>query len=103
MELLPLCYLYAANNMQYKVTKKIDVERVGQSVGSKAKDTVMLSGDMASPYGMGVVVCDHTKGKAEVHEKSADTWHVLKGNARFILGGRLKDPTSSKPGEWRAE
>ena len=35
-----------------------------------------------------------------MHEKSVDTWYVLKGSARFILGGQLKDPTSKKPGEW---
>ena len=89
--------------MAYKVIKRSEVETAAGSIKQQAKESVLLSGDWKDKYAVAVVVADHNMGTAEVHEKSVDTWRVLSGSAKFILGGKLKDPTSSKPGEWRSD
>ncbi len=52
---------------------------------------------------MMTVVVDNVLPKAEVHEKSADVWQVLKGEALFIISGELENKTLHKPNEWVAD
>jgi glc operon protein GlcG len=40
-------------------------------------------------------------GQAEIHEKDTDLIHVLVGQATFVTGGRVVEPTTTGPGEIR--
>jgi mannose-6-phosphate isomerase-like protein (cupin superfamily) len=40
-------------------------------------------------------------GSSEVHEKEADIFYVVAGDARIVTGGKLVNPTTQKPGELR--
>jgi uncharacterized protein (TIGR01244 family) len=42
-------------------------------------------------------------GEAEVHDKADDVFHVLAGEATFLVGGRLLEPREISPGEWRGK
>ena len=85
--------------MVFKITKKAEIRRTARDIGTAVKQSVLLSGDWKGAYAVGVVVVDHQKGLAEVHEKSVDVWRVLNGTAKFTLGGALKNPQSTTRGE----
>jgi len=40
-------------------------------------------------------------GIAEIHENGADVFCMLTGEAEFIVGGEIVDPTTTNPGEIR--
>ena len=42
-------------------------------------------------------------GKAELHEKFADFYFVLAGNATVVAGGQMANPTTISPGEVRGD
>jgi mannose-6-phosphate isomerase-like protein (cupin superfamily) len=41
-------------------------------------------------------------GRAEVHRKWTDVWHVIAGTATLVTGGTLANASESEPGELRA-
>jgi mannose-6-phosphate isomerase-like protein (cupin superfamily) len=42
-------------------------------------------------------------GRAEVHSKWTDVWHVIGGTATLVTGGTLVKASESQPGELRAD
>jgi mannose-6-phosphate isomerase-like protein (cupin superfamily) len=42
-------------------------------------------------------------GRAEVHRKWTDVWHVIGGTATLVTGGTLVNASESEPGELRAD
>jgi uncharacterized protein (TIGR01244 family) len=42
-------------------------------------------------------------GEAEVHDKADDVFHVIAGEATFLVGGHLQEPREISPGEWRGK
>lgn len=88
--------------MSYLINKST-VEENLVSIPSGNKKSIILSGTKEGPYSTAIVVADDILPKAEVHEESADVWQVIRGEATFIIGGKLEDPSSHKPKEWIAE
>ena len=74
----------------YKVIRSEKIQGQINSLGkSNEKKVELLSGSWDGHYAVATVVIDNTMPPAEVHEKSADVWNVLKGAGKFILGGIL--------------
>ena len=86
-----------------QVIPKLQVEDAVASIGEGVKKSVLLSGSKEGPYLIMAVVVDDILPKAEVHEEAADVWQVVKGDAIFIIGGELENPTLHKPKEWVAD
>ena len=82
-----------------KVISQSQIEEAVASIDRGVKKSVIVSGSKDGPYSVMVVVVDDILPKAEVHEESADVWQVLKGDAVFIIGGELGNPTLHKPKE----
>lgn len=85
------------------VISKEKVEESVTLVPAGVKKSVTLTGSKEGPYSVMAVVVNNLLPKAEVHEKSADVWQVLKGEAVFIIGGELESPILHKPKEWVAD
>ncbi len=87
----------------YKVTVEQAIVEAFRSVPTGNKKSVILSGSKEGPYSVMAVVVDNVLSKAEVHDESADIWHVVNGEAIFMIGGEVENPTLHKSKEWVAD
>ena len=89
--------------MNAKIIRKDEVSQAGASVERNVKKAVLFSGAWDGTYAVAVVVVDGIKPKAEVHERAADVWRVMKGSGKFILGGAMQNAEKIREGEWTAD
>ncbi|MSR85682.1 hypothetical protein EXS71_04610 [Candidatus Uhrbacteria bacterium] len=89
--------------MTYFSFTRAELLRRAEEIPAGAKKALLLSGEKTNPYSTMIVVAENVLGKAEVHERSADAWMVLRGQGTFILGGRLIKPERHKEHEWLGE
>lgn len=89
--------------MKWKSVHSEEIERAALGIEPDIKKSVLLSGSWDGNYAVAVVVVDHVKPKAEVHEKATDIWRVLKGKGKFVLGGKLVSPEMVRAGEFVAD
>ncbi len=67
-----------------------------------AKGTPFASDELARYKGhYTLLAVRHATGSAEVHEHEADYFVVEKGEAILLIGGKLVNPHTAKPGEIR--
>ncbi len=85
--------------MSYTVLEKDQIKKALQDMTGEGKKVTLLSGDWGGPYAVAVIAIEGVQPSAEVHEKSADVWCVLSGNATFILGGSLINAQEIREGE----
>jgi len=62
---------------------------IGSQSGVGAKTVTALAGDWKGAYMIASIVFDDCLPEAEIHKKSADVWHVVRGTGKIIVGGEL--------------
>jgi mannose-6-phosphate isomerase-like protein (cupin superfamily) len=71
-----------------------------QQLRQKAADGGSASAKLAEyPNHFTMIALRKKSGSAEVHEKYADFFFVVKGKATLVTGGTVVDPQTSGPGE----
>ena len=100
MKLLTLTLLAAA----VLVAAEVDVytpqqlDKITQQLSNKGAQFEELK-----RYGNHYTMIAHrdATGSSEVHEKEADVFYAVSGDAELITGGKLTNPKTVKPGELR--
>jgi mannose-6-phosphate isomerase-like protein (cupin superfamily) len=71
-----------------------------QQLEQKAEDGGSASAKLAEyPNHFTMIALRKRSGSAEVHQKYADFFFVVKGKATLVTGGTVVDPQTSGPGE----
>lgn len=92
--------------MASAATSEVDIYTPGelQSMTKKLSEKqAPFASQALKKYGNHYTMLAHREGtgSAEVHEKEADLFFVVEGNAKITIGGKLVDPHTEKPGEIR--
>jgi mannose-6-phosphate isomerase-like protein (cupin superfamily) len=81
-----------------------DLEGLEKTLGQKA-DASGLATETLKKYSSDYTMLGYRNqdGKAELHEKFADFYLVISGNATLVTGGHMANPATTAPGEVRAD
>ena len=104
-KLLPLLILipmFAADPPGVVVWKASDLKAEEKKLAGKMSDKKIGSETLAN-YGNHLTMLAHREGdgEVEVHDKMADVFYVVSGEASLIVGGTVVGGHSSGPGEIR--
>jgi mannose-6-phosphate isomerase-like protein (cupin superfamily) len=81
-----------------------DLETLEKTLGQKA-DASGLASETLKQYSpeYTMLASRSQDGKAELHEKFADFYFVISGNATLVSGGHIANPATTGPGEVRGD
>lgn len=104
-KLLPLLILvpmFAADPPGFTIWKASDLKAKDKELAGKMSDKKVASETLAS-YGTHLTMLAHREGdgEVEVHDKMADVFYVVSGEASLIVGGTVVGGHASGPGEIR--
>jgi mannose-6-phosphate isomerase-like protein (cupin superfamily) len=97
--------ILAANPPAVNYYSASDLQAMGQKLGTSSNHAKFKSEDLEK-YGSGshtMLAHREGNGSAELHEKEADLFVVVEGDAILVSGGKMVKPHTEKPGEIRAE
>jgi mannose-6-phosphate isomerase-like protein (cupin superfamily) len=102
LPLLILLPLFAADPPGYTVWKASDLKAKEKDLAGKMSDKKVASMTLEN-YGNHYTMLAHREGdgEVEVHDKMADVFYVVSGEATLILGGTVVGGHASGPGETR--
>lgn len=101
--LLPLVsQVFAADPPGFTIWKASDLKAKDKELAGKMSDKKIASETLAS-YGNHLTMLAHREGdgEVEVHDKMADVFVVISGEASLIVGGTVVGGHTSAPGEIR--
>ncbi len=85
------------------VWKAADITARGDALSHKLSDQKVASETLATEGNRTFMVAHREgSGVAEWHEKQADVFFIVSGEAAVVLGGTMVDAKTSGPGEMRA-
>jgi mannose-6-phosphate isomerase-like protein (cupin superfamily) len=104
-KLLPLLILlpiFAADPPGFVLWKASDFKAKDKELAGKMGDKKVASETLAN-YGTHLTMLAHREGdgEVEVHDKMADVFYIISGEATLIVGGTVVGAHSSGPGEIR--
>jgi mannose-6-phosphate isomerase-like protein (cupin superfamily) len=104
-KLLPLLILipmFAADPPGFALWKASDFKAKDKELAGKMGDKKVASETLAN-YGTHLTMLAHREGdgEVEVHDKMADVFYIISGDATLIVGGTVVGAHSSGPGEIR--
>ena len=100
--LLILIPIFAADPPGFNLWKASDFKAEEKKLAAKMSDKKIASETLAS-YGTHLTMLAHREGdgEVEVHEKMADVFYVISGEASLIVGGTVVGGHPTTPGEIR--
>ena len=104
-KLLPLLILvpmFGADPSGFVIWKASDLKAKDKELAGKMSDKKIASETLAS-YGTHLTMLAHREGdgEVEVHDKMADVFYVISGEASLIVGGTVVGGHPTTPGEIR--
>jgi len=104
-KLLPLLILvpmFAVDPPGFTLWKASDLKAEEKKLAGKMSDKKVASETLAS-YGNHLTMLAHREGdgEVEVHDKMADVFYVVSGEASLIVGGTVVGGHTTAPGETR--
>ena len=104
-KLLPLLILvpmFAADPQGFVIWKASELKSRDKELAGKMSDKKIASETLAS-YGNHLTMLAHREGdgEVEVHDKMADVFYVVSGEASLIVGGTVVGGHPTTPGEIR--
>jgi mannose-6-phosphate isomerase-like protein (cupin superfamily) len=103
-KLLPLLLipLFAADPPGFTIWKASDLKVKDKELAGKMSDKKVASETLAT-YGNHLTMLAHREGdgEVEVHDKMADVFVIMSGEASLIVGGTVVGGHTSAPGEIR--
>jgi mannose-6-phosphate isomerase-like protein (cupin superfamily) len=102
LPLLILVPLFAADPPGFTMWKSSDLKAKEKELAGKMSDKKVASETLAS-YGNHLTMLAHREGdgEVEVHDKMADVFVILSGEASLIVGGTVGGGHTTAPGEIR--
>jgi mannose-6-phosphate isomerase-like protein (cupin superfamily) len=99
---LILMPLFAADPSGFNLWKASDLKAKDKELAGKMSDKKIASETLAS-YGNHLTMLAHREGdgEVEVHDKMADVFYVVSGEASIIVGGTVVGGHVTAPGESR--
>lgn len=80
------------------------LQQMGQKLGTKLNGARFASDSLEKyPHSYTMLAHREGTGSAEVHEREADLFLVVAGDATLVTGGKMVKPHTQKAGEIRAE
>src|ERR1700733_12678663 len=102
LPILILVPMFAADPPGFTLWKAGDLKTEEKKLAGKMSDKKIASETLAS-YGNHLTMLAHREGdgEVEVHDKMADVFYVVSGEASLIVGGTVVGGHASGPGETR--
>jgi mannose-6-phosphate isomerase-like protein (cupin superfamily) len=102
LPLLILLPMFAADPAGFTIWKAGDLKTKDKELAGKMSDKKIASETLAS-YGNHLTMLAHREGdgEVEVHDKMADVFYVVSGEASLIVGGTVVGGHPTTPGEIR--
>jgi mannose-6-phosphate isomerase-like protein (cupin superfamily) len=102
LPLLMLIPMFAADPPGFTMWKASDLKAEEKKLVGKMSDKKVASETLAS-YGNHLTMLAHREGdgEVEVHDKMADVFYVVSGEASLIVGGTVVGGHTTAPGEIR--
>jgi mannose-6-phosphate isomerase-like protein (cupin superfamily) len=99
---LMLIPMFAADPQGFVIWKAGDLKAKDKELAGKMSDKHVASETLAN-YGTHLTMLAHRDGdgEVEVHDKMADVFYVISGEASLIVGGTVVGGHSTAPGETR--
>jgi mannose-6-phosphate isomerase-like protein (cupin superfamily) len=100
--LLILIPIFAAGPSGVDVWKAADMKAKEKELAGKMGDKKVASETLAN-YGTHLTMLAHREGdgEVEVHDKMADVFYIVSGEATLIVGGTVVGAHTTAPGETR--
>lgn len=95
----------AANPPVVTYYSAADLQAMGQKLGTESNHAKFKSENLEKYGSNSYTMLAHREGNgsAELHEKEADLFVVVAGDAVLVTGGKIVKPHVEKPGEIRGE
>jgi mannose-6-phosphate isomerase-like protein (cupin superfamily) len=102
LPLLILIPMFAAGPSGVDVWKAADLKAKEKELAGKMRDKKVASETLAN-YGTHLTMLAHREGdgEVEVHDKMADVFYIISGDAALIVGGTVVGAHVTAPGETR--
>ncbi len=102
--LLTTAAAFAAGPPAVTYYSAAELQQMGQKLGAKVNQAKFASENLEK-YTHSYTMLAHREGtgSAEVHEREADLFLVVAGDATLVTGGKMVKPHTEKPGEIRGE
>jgi len=99
---LMLIPMFAADPQGFVIWKASDLKAKDKELAGKMSDKHVASETLAN-YGTHLTMLAHRDGdgEVEVHDKMADVFYVISGEASLIVGGTVVGGHTTAPGETR--
>ncbi len=99
---LILVPMFAADPQGFVIWKASDLKAKDKELAGKMSDKHVASETLAN-YGTHLTMLAHRDGdgEVEVHDKMADVFYVISGEASLIVGGTVVGGHTTAPGETR--
>ncbi len=96
--------LWAADPAGFSYWPGAALEETQRAVAAKVDPKTKTASQALGKFGNHSFILGRREanGEAEIHEKLTDLFLIRAGAAKFIIGGQLKDPKTTGPGEIRA-
>jgi mannose-6-phosphate isomerase-like protein (cupin superfamily) len=94
-------FLSAQNAVDY--VSNSELHQLAGKLASKSKTTGGFASETLAKYGNHLMMLAHREatGSSELHEKDADIFVVVEGEATLVTGGKLVNSHTAEPGEER--
>jgi mannose-6-phosphate isomerase-like protein (cupin superfamily) len=102
LPLLILVPMFAADPPGFNLWKAGEIKSEEKKLTGKMSDKKVASETLAN-YGTHLTMLAHREGdgEVEVHDKMADVFYIVSGEAALIVGGTVVGSHSTGPGETR--